>query len=191
MDPDSGPRNNKLINFIPDDINWDRICFEEVNNEKIFSLAYFNEYTHSLVTCKANFNGNYDLLSCNIDVNLLDKKYDEISKYDGELSLDDLFNISEKLLENERLYLYFDGKNISSYMTGDNYKTETWLGWIFKYAVREEEAKYMDNIDKMIEYLYTTLSDSKSYKSINPFKRIENMCKVKHFKPFTLLKKVG
>ncbi len=191
MDPDSGPRNTNIINFIPDDINWNRVFFDEVNGEKVFSLAYFNEYTHSLVTCKASFNCNYKLLSCNIDVNLLDNDYDEISERDSELSLGDLFSISEKFARNERVCLSYDGENVLSYMIGASYKTEVHVDWIFKYALREDEAKYMDNIDKMIEYLYVQLSDSKLYRNTRPFKIIESVSKVIQVKPITLLKKVG
>lgn len=190
MDPEPEPRNTNIIKFVPNDINRDRVYFEEIDGKKVFSLAHFNVCTHSLVTCQASFDGNYNLLSCNIDVNLLDSGYDLISENEDELPLDDLFIISG-MLDNERLTLSYDGEKVLCYMIGDNYKVETQVGWILDYALKEDDFKFMDITDKMLEYLCTKVGSSRCYKSVLPFKRVENLYTPKSVLISKVMKKVG
>jgi len=189
MDPDSGPKNTNIINFVPESLDKERVYFVETNGEKCFSIAYLNDCSHSLVTCRANFDNNYNLSSCYIDVILLDNDYQNISEHDKELTLNDLFNLSNNFNDNERLYLSFDGENVSTYMLGKTYKKETNVNWVACYALKEEEFKYMDICDKMIDYLCTNLNKTKLHRSATPFKRVETVLKMKMANPKILMKK--
>ena len=190
MDPDSGPKNTSIIKFVPETIDMEHIDFEEINGEKIFSIAYLNDCDLALVTCNAVFDNSYNLFSCYINVELLGKEYKNIKKHNDELSLDDLFALEQKFNDKEKLYLSFDGKNISAYMSGANYKKETSIHWVSGYALKEDEFIYMDISDKMIEYLCDKLDSNKLHRNILPFKHVENIFKMKNISPKTLIKKV-
>lgn len=189
MDPDSGPKNKGIIKFVPEIIDRNRIAYEEINGEKLFSLGYFNEYSRSLVTCCAKFDINYNLLSCNILVNLLDKEYEAIARNEKELSLDDLFSISSMYDRTERVGMSYDGVSVCSFMTGENYNKEVSMCWVLRYALKEDDFKLMDITDKCIEYLCVKTSSSRLYRTITPFRRIESICRVKTHEK--VIKKVG
>lgn len=191
MDFDPLPKNTGIIKFVPEIINRKRIFYEEINGEKLFSLGYFNEYTHSLVTCRARFDSNYNLLDCYIDVNLLDRAYEEFMESDSELSLEDLFDISAMLGENERVGMSYDGKTVSSFMSGENYNVDVHMGWVLTYALKEDNFRLMDITDKCIEYLCIKTSLSKQHRTTAPFRRIESICRVKNTCNDKVMKKVG
>lgn len=190
MDPDSGPRNTKIISFIPENIEQEYISFDEVNDEKIFKIAYLNDCDLGLVTCMAKFDNNYNLLSCYIDIELLGEKYKTIKERQNSLSLNDLFVLADKYRNCEKLTLTFDGNKCLSYMIGEKYKTKTSPYWIASFALKEEENKYMDMSDKMIDYLCTKLDSKKRYKNIFPFKRVESIFRAKNISSKKLMKKI-
>jgi len=179
MDPDSGPKNTNTIDLPNKICNQNRVYFEELNGQKIFYLANFNDCNHSLVTCKAMFDDNYNLLSCYINISLLDGDYHSISNQDKILSLSDLFEIANKFNSKERFYLSFDGENICAYMIGNDYQIETTVDWILSYALKEDDFRYMDINDKMLEFLCLKLLSRKHYRRTSPFQIVENSQKNK------------
>jgi len=190
MDPDSGPRNTNIINFIPKNIEQEYISFDDVNDEKIFKITYLNDCDLALVTCMARFDKNYNLLSCYIDVKLLGENYKTIKEHQNSLSLNDLFMLADKYQNCEKLVLTYDGNKCLSYMIGENYKTKTIPYWIASFALKEEESKYMDMSDKMIDYLCAKLDSEKRYKTIFPFKRVESIFRAKNMSSKKLMKKI-
>ncbi len=189
MDPDSGPKNTKIINFVPDEINMRRVSFEEVDGEKCFALAQFNDCSRALVTCTATFNYDYDLLSCNIVVTMLDGQYEEISSHDAELSLSDLFEMADRLTSNEKEILSYDGQNVSSAVVINNHLSESPIQWILDSVIKDDDPNYMDVNDQMLDYLCTKCMNPRLYRSLSAFKRIEGISRVKIIKPINLMKK--
>ena len=170
MDPDSGPKNNNLIRQILDSFDRNRIGFEDSSKGKIFYLGNFNDCNNSLVTCKIVLNSDYGISSCHLEVTVLDSKYLYFKKKDDELSLDDLFGISNQLGSNPKYVLSIDGKNIKSFLFQNGVQIDLPFSMILDNALKEDEFKYMDAVDRMIDYLY---SCSKWYRSNEIFKEVE------------------
>ncbi len=172
MDPDSGPKNNKLITPSLSTFDSNRISFEDSSEGKVFYLGHFNDCNNSLVTCKIVLNDNYNLSSCYLEVTLLDDKYFSFKEKDNELSLNDLFEISDKLSKNPKYILFSDGKKVESFLSENETKVNLSVSIILDNALKEDEFKYMDISDRMIDYLY---SCSKWYRSNAIFKEVEQV----------------
>lgn len=172
MDPDSGPKNNNLIRQNLDSFDCNRIGFEDSSEGKVFYLGHFNDCNNSLITCKIVLSNDYSLSSCLLEVTLLDDKYLSFKEKDSELSLNDLFEISDRLNKNSKYVLFVDGKNVESFLYENGLKVDLPISVILDNALKEDEFKYMDASDRMIDYLY---SCSKWYRSNDIFKEVEHV----------------
>lgn len=182
MDPDSGPRNKDAISIAT--IDKKRTYYEENNNQKNFYLAHFNDCNLSLVTGKISFSSNYELLSCNLTVTLLDDKYQSMSDREDDFSLSDLFQISEMFTESPKYALSFDGENMSSDIFDSGYNVPVPLIWTCDSAVKEDKPRYMDINDKMISYIYAKLCDANIYADNQVFKTVEYLYGFQNVKSF-------
>ncbi len=178
MDPASANQKSRIIPFPSVNINQNRIYFEDDNGRKHYFLANLNDCNHTLVTATATLDSNYQILECDIEaVKIID--YQALKKQEEDLSLSDLFTLKEKLAQNERYILTLKEGSLTTLLLIEGHKIPVSISTLLDEFLKEDEEKYMDHIDLILDYICISLSNDRLYKSKKPLQEVEKFYQAK------------
>lgn len=178
MDPASANQKSKIIPFELVNINQNRIYFEENNGEKRFYLAHLNDCNHTLVTATATLDSDYQITECDIEAIRIDD-YTSLKKQDEILSLNDLFTLKEELDRSESYILALKEGKIIAALLINGHEIPISISELLDEFLKEDEEKYMDHSDLILEYICVSLSNARLYKSTKPLQEVEKVYQAK------------
>ena len=178
MEPASANQKTNIIQFEPVNINRPHVYFEQNKGGKHFFLAHFNDCNHTLVTGEATLDDYYDIIDCHIEATRLDD-YEHLKTKAQTLGISDLFDLSIALNDHEKYILSANRNQTTAILQINGQEIPLSIIDLLDEFLKEDDEKYMDDTDLMLDYICTTLSSAKRYKSKEVFQKIERLYQTK------------